>query len=149
MKNKISTSIVMFMESATASPYEQTLIFNVIKNRINHIGFDNKGLKSMADVVNQPRAFSCIGDEQNHYWKLYKICNYDYTEFKFELTNEEKDILQRIMYIISEDMVIPYFDAVYYHDKSINMPSNWDNKWWKPKLIDTTNLFKFYSIHPK
>lgn len=148
---KYPTHFILFLEGASATEYERKLIYTVIKNRINHKGFNNKKLNNINDVINQDGAFSCIKDQQNHYWKLYKKYNKNIKKFETRL---KSNILEYRVYlnckdIVEQDLYIKEFNAVYYHDKSIDIPFNWGIKWWDIILVKETKHFKFYKIEAK
>jgi len=111
------------------------------------------------DVVKVKRAFSCIGDNNNTNWKAFKptlnnaakrACNYAH----YMMQNDQESIDLPTGQIpesmnsgitIDED-IDTYEDIVYYHDKTINCPTKWTNKYWKPVLLLETEHFKFYKI---
>lgn len=129
---------VIFSEAALqCSDDERHLVVLVIKNRINHPGFGQGKLSSMHDVVTQAGAFSCIDDTNNNNWARSK----HFADFN----EKENTIWKQCLYLTQNDLTGPT-DVVYFHDKSINKPSSWDNKWWTAHKKTETEHFIFYSI---
>lgn len=129
---------VIFAEASplVASSEERWLVASTMKNRIGHYGFMQGKLKSMSAVVKQLATFSCIDDKKNK--------NMDMTE---EVLRQF--LAYRTALKLSEGLFHEYPNIVYYHDKSINMPKSWNNKYWTPKLSIETKNFKFYTITSK
>ena len=144
MKNKITAGLViimanivqatpghvLFAEARNGTPQEIQLVATVMNNRIGDSNFGN--FKTLEGVVNQKKAFSCIGDPKNLNWK-----NWD------KLSSSEKKKWE----MLSRKIDIRYDNIVMYHDKSIsNPPKNWVSSCFKVKLEVETEHFKFYSL---
>ncbi len=134
-KHNIFIARVIFAEAANASNEERSLIYSVIQNRINHIGFSRGRLNNVTDVVKQKNAFTSIGSNVNLNWDL--SANVD------KMNTKEKKIWQQCLKITTGKNPI-----VYYHDKSITKPKSWDNKYWTATKEIETHKFIFYSIMP-
>lgn len=134
---------VIFAEAGPSCSYEERkLVASVMLGRINHPGFGNGELNSMYQVATQPGAFSCINDPKNMNWaKSSDIGNLNDAEIEawnqcFELASGNFQPLRG-----SSERPL-----VYYHDKSIEMPSSWDNQYWSAVKERETDHFIFYSV---
>lgn len=131
---------VIYSETSSVASFEEIqLVCSVIKNRINNKAFGNGKLSNAYDVVTQPGAFSCIGDSNNSNWN----------QFKPDLNINTKNAVSLARGLMKGGWSNMTPDIVYYHDKSIDMPSSWDNRYWKPILVKETKHFKFYKIVAK
>lgn len=129
---------VLYAEtSSVATEEEVKLICRVILNRIGKKDFGNA--QDAYSAVRVKNAFSSIDDSKNSSWTDFLKINNKYTE-------RDKELARQLM--SGDDSGIPASDVVYYHDKSIETPSSWTNKYWKPVLVKTTEHFKFYKIVP-
>lgn len=43
----------------------------------------------------------------------------------------------------------PHPEVVFYHDKSINMPESWSNRYYKAVPVKITEHFVFYKVVPR
>ena len=137
---------VIYSETSTiCTPFETRLVCKVIMNRIGNPNFANGGEtpQNAYDVVNVKNAFSCINDKNNTNWnqftpQLNEASKRDSVYAYFMMKNDEKTI----------KLPAQFKDIVYYHDKSIECPKSWTNKYWKPVLVTQTEHFKFYKIVP-
>lgn len=141
---------VIFAEAASASPEEREMVAATMRNRIKHPGFgwlaNNKGssLSDMYEVVNEPKAFEAVGDSDNRQWALSARPD--------KMNEKERQIFKHAQSVAKSPPSIKGKSGrpiVYYHDKSIDKPKNWDNKYWKTHLEFDTPKFKFYSITPR
>jgi len=131
---------VIFAEASICSPFERQMVAAVMSGRIHHPGFANGKLDSMYAAASQKGAFSCTNDPKNKNWKK--------TENPDRLTPKEKEIWVNCLELAkgappawSEGRTI-----VYYHDKSIEMPRSWNNKYWRAIKELETKHFIFYSV---
>lgn len=140
---------VLFAETANASDEERRLVALTMQNRLQHPGFgwqSNKGgqLETLNEVVNEPNAFEAIGDDDNRQWA--KSAN------PSSMTPKEKEVWEHSL-ALSSGNVKPENKQesriVYYHDKSIDMPRNWNNKYWKANKEIETPKFIFYSVEER
>lgn len=137
---------VIYSETSTiCTPFEVKLVCKVIMNRIGRKDFANGGKtpQTASDVVRVKNAFSCINDKNNSNWTQFspalnfatkRDCVYSH----FMMQNDQDSI----------KLPSEYDSIVYYHDKSIQCPKAWTNKYWKPVLVIETEHFKFYKIVP-
>lgn len=130
-------AIVAGVIYAEASPIctrvERTLVASVIKNRIKHPAFAQGKLYSMSDVVIQPGAFTSLADTRNRNWQTF---------LDTAISNPAKEEALRLA--SGKFEAVP--EIVYYHDKSIQKPKAWDNKWWKAIPVVETSHFVFYKV---
>jgi hypothetical protein len=133
-------AIVAGVIYAEASPIctkvERTLVASVIKNRIKHPAFAQGKLKTMSDVVIQPGAFTSLRDASNRNWQTF---------LDTAISNPAKEEALRLA--SGKFEAVP--EIVYYHDRSIQKPKNWDNKWWRAIPVVETAHFIFYKIAEK
>ena len=132
---------VIYSETSSIGTDEEKLaICHVIQNRINNRAFGNGRLSNPYLVCSQPRAFTCVNSTKNINWRNFKPYLNNFTiqacHLAQDLTNDE---------LSGEDWMN---EIVYYHDKSIEKPAKWDNKFWKAVLVKETKHFKFYKIIP-
>ena len=128
------TARVIYSEAGpTCSSGERLMVASVIKNRIGHSGFGYQ--KSMEAVVTAKHQFSCINDPENSNWLA-----------SAEAPNS-KAWSQAVA--LSKGNFTPVTNAVYYHDKSISKPANWDNKYWRTVKTAETKNFVFYAVEAK
>ena len=131
---------VLFSETANCTSEERRLVLGVTHNRIGNPAFGN--LPTLDAVIRQPAAFSAIDDWGNENWER--------SLYPDELSRREKAVWDECVKLL----ISPPPDArgasgrklVYYHDKSISMPSNWRNEKWTARLEITTQRFLFYSV---
>ena len=129
---------VLYSEtSSIATEEELKLICRVIMNRVNNKAFGNG--KDAFSVVSMKNVFSCVNDPKNTNWKDFLKINNNYIE---------RDKMFARQLLANDTSKLPASDAVYYHDKSIETPASWTNKYWKPVLVKTTEHFKFYKVVP-
>ena len=128
---------VIFSEaSIICSSYERMCVASVIVNRLNHPGF--KKPKTLEEIVMQSNQFNCIYDANNKNWWMSE---------KEILSNLETAPVWAQCLQLSTGLFTPINkDIVMYHDKSIEKPNNWDNKWWSTHQLIETPHFKFYEI---
>ena len=145
-KDEALLARVIYAETSTiCTPLEVKLVCKVIMNRIGKSDFANGGRtpQNAADVVRVKNAFSCIGDRGNsNWWQFTPTLNY-----------AAKRACVYAHYMMKGDQAtiqLPseYGDIVYYHDKSIQCPKAWTNRYWKPVLVTETPHFKFYKVEP-
>lgn len=130
----------IYSEASTLCTYEEHIaIGRIIQNRIGHKGFEMGRLKNAVSVVKQPKAFTSVL-KHNKNWDQYKIYLNKFSKFDAQIA--------KILVDPSKRLGGPSWmnDIVYYHDKSIDKPSNWDNKYWKAVLVKETPKFKFYKV---
>ena len=130
---------VIYCESASASPFEMYYVGCVIRNRIDNPAFKwgTVNNKDGYQVVTGDLQFSCIGDRHNvNWWLPTKLYN-------SRMWSIAKSISEKLVY---GDCKPSDTSIVYYHDRSIKKPKNWDNKYWNAVLVRTTEHFKFYKI---
>jgi|10_taG_2_1085330.scaffolds.fasta_scaffold412268_1 hypothetical protein len=116
-------------------------VASVIKNRIKHPGFNRGKFATMEEVIRQRHAFSSIGSRN---WRL--SANPEL------MTIKENNILVECSYWSKSDFIPfkgPVRPIVYFHDKSINMPKSWNNRWWTAIKEIETEYFIFYSVKRK
>lgn len=132
----------IYSEASTICTYEEHLaIGNIIQNRMGHPGFGMGRLKSAIDVVKQPAAFSSVL-KHNVNWDQYEVGSNSFTKFDAKLAKTLIDPSKRLL------SAAWMKDIVYYHDKSIDKPSAWDNRYWTSILVKETEHFKFYKVKP-
>lgn len=135
---------VIFSEAANVSDEEREMVASVIKNRIDHPGFDLGKLDNMNEVVNQRNAFEAIGDSDNMNW--------DRSERPEAMRGAERHAWEHSLSLSSGDFKPVSGPSgrplVYYHDKSIGMPGSWTNKYWRAIKEIETEHFIFYSVVP-
>ena len=136
---------IIFSEASNiVSPKERELVAAVIRNRIDHPGFEMGKLDSMSDVVTQRNAFEALGDPDNINWKM--------TENPENIPAQARDAWEHSKYLASGNARPIKGPSgrplVYYHDKSISKPRSWDNKYWKAVKEVETPHFIFYSVKP-
>jgi len=133
---------VLFCETANCTPAERLLVAGLMKNRIGHPAFGNSS--SLRDVVEQPGAFSCVGDDDNGNWAK--------TRHLSSLTAVEQRIWRECLVLANEDIPAAVGPSgrplVFYHDRSIHKPKSWDGDTWHAVPELTTAHFVFYSIVP-
>jgi hypothetical protein len=133
---------VLFCETANCTPQERLLVAGVMQNRIGNPPFGNA--PTLKAVVQQPRAFSCIGDSNNTNWQK--------TRHPQRLTTAEQAIWEACLTCVSATIPPALGSSgrplVYYHDKSIGKPASWDNTQWRAVREVSTEHFVFYSIVP-
>jgi spore germination cell wall hydrolase CwlJ-like protein len=128
------TAAVIYAEASPICSYqERYLVASVIKNRIKNPAFGGGKLFSMEDVVRQKGAFSCLWSPGNTNWQDLIKGRYKKPVFKETV-------------ILAAGEFIPESGIVYYHDKSIEKPRSWDNKYWKTIRAIETEHFIFYKI---
>lgn len=129
-----TTARVIYSEaSPICSPAERFLVASVIKNRIGHEGFGRLG--TMAQVAGAKGQFSCVNDAKNSNWQASGGTLYD------------KAWRQSVA--LSDGGFTPYPGIVYYHDKSIDKPKSWDNKYWRSVKVIETAHFIFYRVEKR
>jgi hypothetical protein len=134
---------VIFAEAGpSCSDEERELIASVMLGRINHPGFGNGNLNTMYQVATQPGAFSCINDPKNENWAKSSDIS--------KLNDAEIDAWNQCFDLASGDFQplhgLSERPLVYYHDKSIETPSSWDNQYWSAVKELETDHFIFYSV---
>ena len=127
--------------SSIGTDEEKTAICRVIQNRIRNRAFGSGRLFSAYDVCKQPKAFSCVGSRKNGNWWAFKQNLNEYTVTACQMARS----LMNGDEISGESWMD---DIVYYHDKSIEKPDKWDNRFWRAVLVRETEHFKFYKIVP-
>ena len=128
------TADVIYCEASPKCSYEERrLVASVIKNRIKHPGFGGGKLFSMEDVVRQKGAFSCISDRRNSNW--------------LDISNKTcvESVFHEALLLAKGDFE-PEPEIVYYHDKSVSLPSSWNNKYYHVAKTIETEHFIFYKI---
>ena len=133
--NNIVARVIYSEASPICSYEERFFVASVIKNRIVHKGFDNGKLKTMENVVLQPKQFSCVNDVNNSNW-----------EASFD---GEPNLAWSQSVELSSGKFVAYGGIVYYHDFSISVPKCWNNKFWTPVKERSTEHFVFYTIKEK
>jgi len=143
-QGNVVSRIIFSEASPIVSNEERELVATTIMNRKNHRGFGRGKLEDMEDVVTQPGAFEALNDPRNSNWaRSGNPQRFSGKELQAWLHSVE----------LSEGNFTPIQSPsgrpiVYYHDKSIEKPSSWDNKYWKAiKEIETPH-FIFYSVVP-
>ena len=134
---------VLYSEtSSIATTEEKIAICRLIQNRIRNKAFGGGRLLTAYDVCKQPKAFSCVNSSSNINW----------SEFKPNLNKNTIKACQLAKILMYNKAKIANYswtsDIVYYHDKSIEKPAKWDNKYWRAVLVKETKNFKFYKIVP-
>ena len=133
---------VLFSETANCTQRERILVFGVMKNRIGNPAFGNAA--TLKAVVEQPGAFSCIGDNANANWLK--------TRHPGRMTPAEHMVWEKCLACINGNIPSARGPSgrslVYYHDKSIGKPASWDNTKWRAVREESTEHFVFYSIVP-
>lgn len=131
---------VLFSETANCSSDERRLVVGVMENRIGHAAFGS--LASMAAVVRQPGAFSCINDPDNGNWVR--------TRHLAQMTPAEQVIWAECVALVYSDLPLVRGPSgrplVYYHDKGIAKPTSWDGPQWRAVHELSTEHLVFYSI---
>lgn len=127
--------------SSIGTNEEKAAICHVIQNRIRNRAFGSGRLFTAYDVCKQPKAFSCVGSKKNSNWWEFKPNLNEYTKSACQLAKS----LMKGDEISSENWMD---EIVYYHDKSIEKPAKWDNRFWRAVLVKETKHFKFYKIVP-
>lgn len=133
---------VIYSEASPICDYqEREFVASVIANRRKHPGFGRGKFITMYDVVMQPRAFSCIGDELNTNWTESEFFNieFDWDDERYSSAWKESVRLALGNFLCVDDIV-------YYHDRSIQMPTSWNNKWWEAIPMFGTRHFVFYRV---
>jgi hypothetical protein len=133
---------VLFCETANCSQQERKLVAGVMQNRIGNPAFGHSA--TLKAVVEQPGAFSCVGDRDNTNWQK--------TRHPERMTAAEKAIWQACISCVSTTIPSALGPSgrplIYYHDKSIGKPASWDNTQWRAVREISTEHFVFYSIIP-
>ena len=133
---------VLFSETANCTPRERILVAGVMQNRIGNPAFGN--FATLTAVVQQPGAFSCVGDSDNANWRK--------TRHPTQMTPAERAIWEECLACVNGNIPSALGPAgrplVYYHDKSIGKPARWDNAKWRAVREESTEHFVFYSIVP-
>ena len=141
MENDNIVSRVIFSEaSEMCSDEERFYVASVIHNRIKHPGFGSGKLLTMCDVVMQAHAFSCVNDVKNTNWTRSA------SFLAKPPTDPNTSQVWKYCQFLGSENHLWESGIVYYHDSTIAIPSSWNNKWWKTKLVSTTEHFSFYSI---
>lgn len=144
-RNEISR--IIFAEAASGSDYERELVASTMMNRINHPAFGRGKLTSMYEVATFIEAsglhsYSCLDNSGSELWRKSADLN--------NLNEDEMRIWDNC-YLLANGKFQPYngnsgLPLVYYHDKSIDKPTQWDNEWWNAVNELETDKFLFYSI---
>jgi len=133
---------VLFSETASGSPSERLLVAGVMQNRVGHAAFGDS--RTLQEVARQPGAYSCVDDPDNTNWRK--------TLHPEQMTRTERLIWDQCLAMAASAIVPAHGPSgrplVYYHDRSIRKPSNWDNDLWRADYEVTTAHFVFYSVVP-
>ena len=133
---------VLFSETADCTRKERLLVAGVMKNRVGNPAFGD--CATLKAVVQQPGAFSCIGDGDNANWPKTRHPN--------QMTPAERMVWEECLVLLNGNIPSAIGPSgrplVYYHDKSIYKPASWDNTKWHAVREETTDHFIFYSIVP-
>lgn len=133
---------VLFCETASCTRHERLLVAGVMKNRIGHPAFGYA--TSLHEVVGQPGAFSCGGDEANGNWAR--------TRNPAKLTMAEQAIWRECLALAHGDIPAALGPSgrplTFYHDKSITKPKSWDTETWRVVHEHSTTHFVFYRVVP-
>lgn len=136
--------IIASEAGGNVSDYERELVATVIKNRIGHAGFNMGNLENMKDVVSSPGEFEALNDPRNKNWEDLANPN--------DIPAEYNHIWQHAQKLSTGNFKLHNSPSgrplVYYHDKSIDVPDNWTNKYWKAIKELETDKFIFYSVIP-
>jgi hypothetical protein len=132
---------VIFAEALNTQPKERFLVASTIKNRINNKAFGN--FSTMQDIVTSG-AFDAYNSKVNKNWDKSGNPN--------TMQPKELQVWKECLDLSSGDFKAATGPSgrpiVYYHDKSIRMPSGWNNKFWKAVKEIETEHFIFYSVIP-
>ena len=133
---------VLFSETANCTQHERILVVGVMKNRVGNPAFGN--FATLQAVVQQPGAFSCIGDSNNANWRK--------TRHPQQMKSAERAVWEECLACVHGNIPSALGPSgrplVYYHDKSISKPASWDNAKWRAVREVSTEHFVFYSIVP-
>ncbi len=133
---------VLFSETANCTRHERLLVAGVMKNRMGNPAFGNAA--TLQAVVQQPGAFSCLGDRANANWLK--------TLHPGRMTPAERAIWEECLACVNANIPAALGPSgrplVYYHDQSIGKPASWDNAKWRAVREVSTEHFVFYSIVP-
>jgi hypothetical protein len=133
---------VLFSETANCTLRERLLVAGVMRNRIGNPAFGNGA--TLQAVVQQPGAFSCIGDSENANWGKSRHPD--------RMAPAERAVWQQCLAIVNGQIPPALGPSgrplVYYHDKSIGKPASWNNAKWQAVREIVTEHFVFYSIIP-
>jgi hypothetical protein len=133
---------VLFCETANGTHQERILVAGVMQNRVGNPAFGHSA--TLKAVVQQPGAFSCIGDSDNANWRK--------TRNPERMTSAERTIWEACLTCVSANIPPALGPSgrplVYYHDKSIGKPASWDSAHWHVVREVSTEHFVFYSIVP-
>ena len=137
---------VIFAEAAADCPFaDRQIVALTIKNRCLHPGF---AASDPYAAASQQGAYSCIDDSNNKNWAATEnaapICA-AWSEALFLATGLYKKRTwpgKELSGSILKSL------PVYYHNKSIAMPSSWSNKWYTAVKLGETDRFVYYSAIP-
>ncbi|HVT80142.1 MAG TPA: cell wall hydrolase [Phycisphaerae bacterium] len=131
---------VLYCETTICTPRERTLVMGVIQNRIGNPAFGSA--RTLREVVLQPGAFSCVGQGEN--WRSSR-----HPAAMTPAVRKIWDACEACTRSPPARTVGPSGrELVYYHDRSIAKPANWDNERWRAVREVVTEHFVFYSVVP-
>ena len=131
----------LYSETSTLCTYEEIVaVACVIQNRIGLKDFGN--CESAIEVCKKPGSFTAVS-HHNSNWNQFKSNLNKFTYYDARLA---KALADPNVDIRGSSWMK---DIVYYHDKSIQKPRSWDNKYYKTVLVKVTPKFKFYRVIKK
>lgn len=140
--------------SSICTPDEVKLVCQVIFNRIGQRDFGTWNGKKMVasanayEVVKSPNAFSAVKPGRHNIpWKDYdRLSNnpnvLNCKKLGVALMNNDRSILDGLNGYKDLDKI------VYYHDKTIELPDGWINRYYLPVEVFRTTNFVFYKVVP-
>lgn len=132
--NKVAR-VIYSEASPICSPYERYLVASVIKNRIDHIGFNNGKFKTMLDVVNQKNAFECIDHDKNTNWRESQY-----------IRKGDSQVYDHAIRLSQGDFK-PEPKVHFFLSRGTFVPNNMVHpKYWRIIKVVSTKNFDFYSI---
>ncbi len=151
-QKKLFLAHVLFAEAGGTVSLEDTnpsdrymslrMLATCIQNRKGRPGFGKH--QNAYDIVNGKNQFQCVS-EPNNLWRL--------ADTPDKMGPKQKAGWKEALRLADElnrgTFKPLHQSAVYFHDKSIDKPSNWDNKYYKTKRIAQTKYFYFYEAIPK
>ena len=139
LPNIFVARVIYAEASAMVTKEERELVASVMKNRIGNKDFGAGS--TMESVVTAKNAFEAINHAANANWSA--------SAHPETLTGTAKEAWEHAVQLSKGDFASADSSLVYYHDKSISMPANWDNKYYKAVIAKETPHFKFYKAVPK
>ena len=128
----------IYSETSTLCTYEEIVaVACVIQNRIGLKDFGN--CENALEVCKKPGSFTAVSNHNSN-WDEYTPNLNKFTYYDARLA---KALASPNVEIKGASWMK---DIVYYHDKSIQKPRSWDNKYYKTVLVKITPKFKFYKV---